>query len=273
MVEIAADRDLPRKAEVQLPNGIILEESVAYKWIPTRCRKCISFGHSEDICPMIQKWIPIASIPQKETLDSSKAPSGDNPDTVCQNSQMEDDTLPLYTNNSVVLKNDPNVSVVERSLDDNQECSGLDSIIPNGLPMEDIEHPDNLEAEHQTLPPPEQPAGEGSSERESGQKFEPSINPDVPEICPNPTEPDNMEHDTSSPNSFHDPTFFMDSELQKEIEDWDLTRTENCPFIEDGPGWFLSEPSSLNPTPLLMRTRKRKGIKNYGSSILSTQKQ
>lgn len=57
LVEVYADRELPKSASTTLPYGVLLEE-VVYEWIPPKCPKCISFGHLVDQCPTRQKWIP-----------------------------------------------------------------------------------------------------------------------------------------------------------------------------------------------------------------------
>lgn len=58
LVEVFADRELPSTASARLPSGAIIEEDVVYEWVPPKCRKCVSFGHSTDQCPSKQVWVP-----------------------------------------------------------------------------------------------------------------------------------------------------------------------------------------------------------------------
>lgn len=65
LIEIAADSTLPRTVGALLDSGIILDEAYALEWIPPRCRRCISFGHSDESCPKTHKWV------EKESTNAS----------------------------------------------------------------------------------------------------------------------------------------------------------------------------------------------------------
>lgn len=37
---------------LNLQNGLVLDEEVHYVWIPPKCGQCVSFNHTEELCPM-----------------------------------------------------------------------------------------------------------------------------------------------------------------------------------------------------------------------------
>lgn len=72
LVEVFADKDLPKLASTRLPLGALIEEEVVYEWVPPKCSKCVSFDHSVEQCPTKQVWVP------KEGDNSRDSPSNLN---------------------------------------------------------------------------------------------------------------------------------------------------------------------------------------------------
>ncbi|XP_039071281.1 uncharacterized protein LOC120218412 [Hibiscus syriacus] len=129
-VEIGAKEEIPETVKVKLTNGQTTLIYVEVPWFPSRCSKCVLFGHSEKNCPAKQSTAPTTSkIWRKKSVSTTN--------TEVKNSDSKEDLQHQKQNSSSSKElSNPKISHSgEASVNQTEQLSKDDSIVPPSSPV------------------------------------------------------------------------------------------------------------------------------------------
>lgn len=53
-IEVQADKEIEQTIKLDVGNNLVSEVQVVVPWMPTKCRKCLEFGHKCDDKPIME---------------------------------------------------------------------------------------------------------------------------------------------------------------------------------------------------------------------------